>query len=142
MTTIGAMFGDILQSLFKPPATERYPFERRDAPGRLRGQLFFDPTKCSGCGLCTRDCPSEAIELITVDKATKRFVIRYHIDRCTFCGQCVESCRFNCLGMSSADWELASVQKDPFLVNYGRSEDVEALVARAAAGDQPGSGQD
>ncbi len=141
MTTIGVMFGDILQSLFKHPVTERYPFERRDTPSRLRGQLFFDPVKCSGCGLCTRDCPSEAIELITVDKATKRFVIRYHIDRCTFCGQCVESCRFNCLGMSSQDWELASVRKDPFLVNYGRDADVEELLARAAAGDQPGPTQ-
>jgi formate hydrogenlyase subunit 6/NADH:ubiquinone oxidoreductase subunit I len=142
MTTIGAMLGDILQSLFKRPATERYPFKRYEASSRLRGQLYYDPAKCSGCALCTKDCPSQALELITVDKATKHFVIRYHIDRCTFCAQCVESCRFNCLGMSAEDWELASVSKEPFDVHYGRAEDLEKLLGSAAAGDptSPGEG--
>jgi formate hydrogenlyase subunit 6/NADH:ubiquinone oxidoreductase subunit I len=141
MIHLGTMFGDIFQSLFKRPATEYYPFERHDTPERLRGQLYYDPTKCSGCQMCTRDCPSEAIELITIDKATKRYVMRYHIDRCTFCAQCVKSCNFNCLGMSAADWELATVDKDPFTIDYGREADLEVLVARAAAGDQPGPGQ-
>jgi formate hydrogenlyase subunit 6/NADH:ubiquinone oxidoreductase subunit I len=141
MTTLGTMFGDIFQSLFKRPATELYPFERREAPERLRGQLYFDPTKCSGCAMCTKDCPSDAIELITVDKATKHYVIKYHIDRCTYCAQCVKSCNFNCLGMSAADWELATVDKDPFSISYGRETDLETLRARAAAGDQPGTGE-
>jgi formate hydrogenlyase subunit 6/NADH:ubiquinone oxidoreductase subunit I len=141
MTTIGAMLGDIVTSLFKRPVTERYPFERRAAPERLRGQLYYDPAKCSGCALCSKDCPSQALELITIDKASKRFVLRYHIDRCTFCGQCVESCRFSCLGMSSADWELASALKAPFTVSYGREEDLEKLLGPAAAGDPPRAGQ-
>ncbi len=69
---IGAMLGDITRSLFKAPVTERYPYEKRPAPERLRGKLVFEPAKCTGCKVCLRDCPADAIDLITVDKATNQ----------------------------------------------------------------------
>lgn len=131
--TIGAMLGDILESLFKKPVTERYPFERKAAPERLRGKLYWEPEKCSGCQLCVKDCPANAIELIVLDKVAKRFVMRYNPDRCTFCGECVESCRFDCLGLSSEDWELAALNRDSFEVFFGKDEDVETLMAQIAS---------
>ena len=131
--TIGAMLGDILESLFKKPVTERYPFERKATPERLRGKLYWEPEKCSGCQLCVRDCPANAIELIVLDKVAKRFVMRYNPDRCTFCGECVESCRFDCLGLSSEDWELAALNRDSFEVFFGKDEDVETLMAQIAS---------
>jgi NAD(P)H-quinone oxidoreductase subunit I len=131
--TIGAMLGDILESLFKKPVTERYPFERKPAPERLRGKLYWEPEKCSGCQLCVKDCPADAIELIVLDKVAKRFVMRYNPDRCTYCGQCVENCRFDCLGLSSEEWELAALNRDAFEVFYGKEEDIETLLAQTAA---------
>ena len=136
--TIGSMLGDILKSLFKKPVTEKYPFQRYEAPENLRGKLVWDPAKCSGCQLCIKDCPANAIELLVVDKVTKRFVMRYNTDRCTFCAQCVQSCRFNCIGMSNEQWELAAVTKEPFTVYYGKDEDIQLLMERAA---QPDSGE-
>jgi len=130
MTKIGAMLGDITRSLFQRPVTQRYPFERRATPQRLRGQLHWDPEKCTGCALCNKDCPANAIELITLDKASKRFVMRYHIDRCTYCGQCAQNCRFKCIDMSSEEWELAGLSREPFTVYYGRDEDIQAVLAR------------
>lgn len=129
---IGAMIRDVARSLFKRPATERYPFERTAAPERLRGKLYYDPAKCTGCMLCMKDCPSDAIEVLVVDRANKRFIIRFHIDRCTYCGQCVENCRFECLGMSSEQWELASLEREPFTVYYGRDEDIQLFLGRQA----------
>ena len=130
---LGSMFGDLFRSLFKRPVTEMYPFQKTAAPSRLRGELHYSPEKCTGCQLCVKDCPSNAIELITVDKVAKRFVMRYHIDRCTFCAQCVQNCRFECLGMSNEQWELAALKKEAFTVTYGREEDVEKLLQAAKA---------
>jgi len=125
-----AMLNDIVESLFKRPITEKYPFERHPAPERLRGKLMWDPEKCTGCGLCNKDCPSNAIELITIDKKAKRFVMEYHADRCTYCAQCVQNCRFECLSMSPEQWELAALNKEPFTVYYGKDEDVQTILAR------------
>jgi formate hydrogenlyase subunit 6/NADH:ubiquinone oxidoreductase subunit I len=58
--------------------------------------------------------------------------MRYHADRCTYCAQCVMTCRFKCMDMSSEIWEEASTNKKPFEVYYGKDEDVEFLLARAA----------
>jgi formate hydrogenlyase subunit 6/NADH:ubiquinone oxidoreductase subunit I len=131
---LGVMLPDLIGSLFKQPATERYPYVRRPAPERLRGKLWYDPAKCTGCQLCVKDCPSDAITLITIDKAAKRYVLEYHVDRCTFCAQCVQNCRFSCIGMSSDEWELASLSKEDFKVYFGRNEDITALMERTARG--------
>lgn len=129
---IGAMLGDVIRSLFRRPATRQYPFERKEAPERLRGKLHWDPEKCTGCLLCVKDCPAHAIEVFMVDKANKRFAMRYHLDRCAFCAQCVLSCRPAALEMSSDEWELAGTSKEPFTVHYGDDADVEHLMVRLA----------
>lgn len=124
---IGTMFGDIVRSFFRRPATRLYPVERVEAPARMRGQLRYDPEKCVGCGLCSKDCPADALELITLDKKAKRFVIRFDVGRCTFCGQCVSSCRFDCLEMPAQHWELADFTTDNFVRLYGEDADVEEV---------------
>lgn len=124
---IGTMLRDVIDSFFRAPATEKYPFERTAAPTRLRGKLIWNPEKCSGCGLCAKDCPSNAIEVITIDRATKKFIVRYHMDRCTYCAQCVQNCRFKCMEMSSQDWELAALHKEPFTVYYGNKANLQAF---------------
>lgn len=129
MTKLSAgMLRDILGSLFKRPVTEFYPFERTTPPERLRGKLVWDPAKCTGCGLCIKDCPANALELVVIDKKAKKFVMRYHADRCTYCSQCVENCRFECIEMSDSDWELAALGRQPFEVTYGRDEDVQKIM--------------
>ncbi len=130
---IGAMLGDAVRSLFRKPVTEKYPFERlHEGPERLRGALALIPGKCSGCGICAKDCPAEALEIITLDKKAKKFVIRYNIDRCTFCAQCVKSCNYKCLVMSHDKWELASLNKQALTVYYGNEEDVTTVLAQLA----------
>ncbi len=130
---IGSMLGDVLQSLFQKPATQLYPYVHEAAPATFRGKLIWEPAKCTGCQLCVKDCPAAAIELITIDKATKRFVMRYDIDRCTYCAQCVVSCRQKCLSMSADQWELAALSREPFRVYYGREEDVKTIEEKEGA---------
>ena len=129
---LGTMFRDILESFFKDPATQMYPEEKLPPPQRYRGELFFDPKVCTGCCLCTKDCPSKAIELVTLDRAAKRFVLKYHRDRCVYCGQCVVNCKFKCMSMSNEDWEHAVLQKR-FTAYYGKDEDVTQFLESIAA---------
>ena len=122
------MFLDITKSLFRQPVTERYPFERHPTPERLRGRLVWEPASCTGCGLCAKDCPADAIQMIVLDKKAKRFVMEYHVDRCTYCGQCVYSCRQGCLSMSSDAWELSALSREPFTLRFVSNEaDAEEL---------------
>ncbi|MFN8398498.1 MAG: 4Fe-4S binding protein [Anaerolineales bacterium] len=130
---IGTMFKDIITSLFKKNSTQLYPFEQTPTPERFRGNLHYDPSACTGCCLCVKDCPAKAIELVTLDRAAKRFVLKYHMDRCVYCGQCAVNCRFKCMGMSNTDWEHASLNKKEFTVYYGKDEDIETLLAGIAA---------
>ena len=132
---IGTLFGDLARSLFARPATRRYPHERAAVPQQLRSALRWDPARCTGCSMCIRDCPADAIELITLDKASKRFVLRYHVDRCTFCGQCVQTCNFGCLELANDRWELAALGKEPFTVHYGDTDDIGNILAEGARAD-------
>jgi formate hydrogenlyase subunit 6/NADH:ubiquinone oxidoreductase subunit I len=127
--SIGTMLKDVLTSLVRAPVTEKYPFERQPVPARLRGMVTWDPEKCTGCELCTKDCPAEAIELLVLDRKARRYVMHYRVDRCLFCAQCVKSCPQGALSMSSERWELAALCKDPFDITYGDDADVKAVLA-------------
>jgi formate hydrogenlyase subunit 6/NADH:ubiquinone oxidoreductase subunit I len=128
---IGSMLSDLLRSLFRRPATERYPYERKAAPERFRGKLVWDPEKCAGCMLCIKDCPANALELAVIDRAKKQMVLHYHPDRCTYCSQCVINCRFKCLDLSSEQWEMASASRQTFEIYYGKEEDIQLFLERA-----------
>ena len=129
----GTMLADVWGSFFKKPVTQKYPFERLEAPDHYRGKLVWTPGKCNGCCLCVKDCPSNAIELITIDKKNKQFVMRYHADRCTYCAQCVQNCRLECLGMAHDQWETAALKRQDFVVHYGNEADVEHILATFGA---------
>ncbi|MBK7215967.1 MAG: 4Fe-4S binding protein [Candidatus Promineofilum sp.] len=131
-----ALFTDLARSAFRRPVTERYPFEKRPAPPLYRGQVSWTAEGCTGCMLCVKDCPAEAIDFFTLDKANKRFVFRYHTDRCTFCGQCAYSCRFSCITLDDEAWELAGGDRAAFVVTYGRPED----IARVELEELPATG--
>jgi formate hydrogenlyase subunit 6/NADH:ubiquinone oxidoreductase subunit I len=134
--TIGTMFQDIFESFFKRHATRLYPAERLAPPERYRGILSYTPSACTGCSLCVKDCPSNAIELVILDRAAKRYVVKYHMDRCIYCGQCVVNCKFKCISMSNREWEHAALNRN-FMVYYGRDDDIADYLANLA---QPPAG--
>jgi formate hydrogenlyase subunit 6/NADH:ubiquinone oxidoreductase subunit I len=129
---IGSMFTEIVKAFFTAPVTEKYPFERPQTAERFRGMLHYDPAKCTGCNLCSKDCPANAFEIITLDRAAKRFVARYDVDRCAYCAQCVQSCKFKCIDMSNDEWELAALSRESFVVYYGNDEDIDTFLQKLA----------
>ncbi len=129
---IGTMLKDVVNSFFTKSATQMYPAERIEPPKRYRGALDYDVKVCTGCSLCVKDCPSNAIQLVIIDRAKKRYVLKYDMDRCVYCGQCVVNCKPKCMSMTHEDWEHAKLKKD-FSVYYGSEEDIAQYLAGASA---------
>jgi len=131
----GIMISDVRKSFLRKPVTQLYPFERHEAPERLRGLLNWNGENCTGCNICSMDCPAKAIEVVVIDKKAKRFVMHYQADRCTFCAQCVFSCNHDCISLDNDGWELAALGKDAFAIYYGTDDDVEYVLAGPPAPD-------
>jgi formate hydrogenlyase subunit 6/NADH:ubiquinone oxidoreductase subunit I len=121
------MFKDILRSFFTRHTTQLYPVERIAPPERYRGILSYNSSVCTGCSLCVKDCPSNAIELVILNRAAKQYVMKYHLDRCIYCGQCMVNCKPKGIGMSNQEWEHAALEKN-FMVYYGNDEDINKYL--------------
>jgi len=109
-----------LKQMFSKPCTIQYPEERLVWPDRNRGRVVLprDPEsgkhRCTACMSCVRICPNNSLEITTrANEATNKRELddfTYHLDRCSFCGLCVESCMFNALKMSH-EHEIAVTDK-------------------------------
>jgi formate hydrogenlyase subunit 6/NADH:ubiquinone oxidoreductase subunit I len=110
--SVSPMVKELLSHLFKKPATSKYPFVKAEVPEGFRGRQVYDPDLCISCGLCSRDCPAKAIEMVEVEG--KRSPL-FHLDLCIFCYQCAESCPRKAI-KSTAFFELATTNKSSLVV--------------------------
>jgi formate hydrogenlyase subunit 6/NADH:ubiquinone oxidoreductase subunit I len=106
MARPGRMIKQVLQSLYKKPATSLYPFVKTEMPDKFRGKLKFYPERCIGCTLCMKDCPSEAIVIKKIGE--KKFEAEIDLSKCIYCAQCVDSCPKKALE-STKEFELAGL---------------------------------
>ena len=111
----GAIAKQVIGSFFHKPVTFLYPAVKHKAPDRLRGKLKFDPSKCIGCKLCMRDCPSNAVHINKVGE--KRFEAVIDLDKCIYCGQCAESCMKKALELTT-EFELAQLDRNKLRIVY------------------------
>lgn len=86
----------VIKNLFSKPATNMYPFVKKEYPKATRGSVEIDINSCIFCGICSRKCPTEAIR---IEKQEKHWIIERF--GCIACGYCVESCPKKCLSMNN-----------------------------------------
>lgn len=104
---------NILSALFRSPETRDFPNKRSPFPSRYRGRVSIHAENCIGCSLCVRDCPSEALQM---EKESKdKFKLVHFRDRCTYCGQCELSCRYDAIYMEN-DYPAPTDHKEDFFV--------------------------
>ena len=53
----------VLKSAFKKPATLMYPVVEREWQERTRGSIDIEADKCILCGICSKRCPADAINV-------------------------------------------------------------------------------
>jgi len=108
---------------FKPTVTVQYPYQTLKMTNRYRGHIELIANEegkpnCISCMMCQRACPSGCISLAgeKVEGQKKKALTKYVLDftKCSLCGSCVESCKFNAIEYSK-EYNLASTRREDFI---------------------------
>ena len=108
----------MLGMFVKKADTSLYPAIQANVADRFRGMLAFDAERCVGCKLCQKVCPTNALEIDKIETDNteeKRFTAVVQLDKCIFCGQCVDSCRKGAL-CNTSNFELANGDRSALTV--------------------------
>lgn len=124
-----------LSTFLRRPVTVQYPDERLPLGPRFRGfpGLLFDAAvgelRCTGCGVCQRNCPNGSIRVSMKDNERfgtggsprRKIVDRFDLNlgRCMLCGICVEVCEFNAIRMTPI-YEAASYSREELMADRER----------------------
>jgi len=108
MKSPGKMIPYLISMLGKKSDTVAYPVQAARVPDHFRGMLRFHGDRCKGCRLCERVCPAGAIRIQAAGE--KKFTAAMSLDKCIFCGQCVDSCVSKALE-NTTDFELATADR-------------------------------
>ena len=75
------------------------------------GIPVLDKEKCTGCGLCAIDCPTEAL---TISQNGERdlYQLLFRYDLCDACGICEKSCPEHCLHLVEKEPERDGTEKE------------------------------
>ena len=113
-----------LRQCFKPVVTIQYPRQQMAIPPRFRGHIDLTKdeqsgeSKCVVCMACQKACPSAciAIDGEKVEGRKTKMLTRYTLDftKCSLCGLCVESCRFDAIHFSRT-YNAVSARKEDFI---------------------------
>ena len=100
------MLKTIMAGLFGKASTLNYPISPKKTFETTRGRMEVEIGSCVFCGLCSRKCPTGAIE---VDRSEKTWSIaRYG---CIQCNACAEACPKKCLRMDRTPPDVMTEQE-------------------------------
>jgi formate hydrogenlyase subunit 6/NADH:ubiquinone oxidoreductase subunit I len=102
----------VMKTTFSKPATEMYPKQKPCLEKDYRGKPIFDFSACIGCGICSRECPAKAIEMVQCGKKNNP---QLNLGKCVFCYHCAEVCPKKCIH-SSCEFEMATTDKSTLIL--------------------------
>ena len=136
------------KTMFKPPATINYPYEKGPLSPRFRGEHVLrrypnGEERCIACKLCEAICPALAITIEAEPRADgSRRTTRYDIDmtKCIYCGFCQEACPVDAI-VEGPNFEFAAETREELFYDKEKLLDNgdrwEAEIARNLTIDAP-----
>jgi len=114
----------VVEQMFRPPYTIKYPFEKGPLSPRFRGEhaLRRYPSgeeRCIACKLCEAICPAQAITIESEARADgSRRTVKYDIDmtKCIYCGFCQEACPVDAI-VETQNQEFSTETREELLYN-------------------------
>ena len=111
-----------LKYFFKPKVTINYPYEKRPARPRFKGEHALrrypnGEERCIACKLCEAVCPAQAITIEAEPREDgSRRTTRYDIDmtKCIYCGLCEEACPVDAI-VEGPNMEFATETREELL---------------------------
>ncbi len=98
----------LIDAIFRGAETVSYPATALELPKGYRGALQLDEENCTGCGLCVRDCPANALILNRESKSD--FQLIHYPARCAYCSQCETACHHQAISHTN---QLTGSTNDP-----------------------------
>ncbi len=123
MLGIGLLKGlkTTLRAFFSRPVTVMYPYERMQIGNRGQGLIklrvtSLDPVifKCTGCGICKKNCPQRCIEVTKKEGEKQPEIYTVNYGLCMFCRICIDVCPFDALEMTQ-DAEHIGYSRQDFI---------------------------
>jgi NADH-quinone oxidoreductase subunit I len=106
---------------------DEYPEVPAKVQPRYRGRLELlrdaqGEIICTCCMACVKACPTNAISIVSGKKEGRKTRIpecyNFELERCVFCGFCVESCAFNAIALNH-QFELAVYNREDMALGLG-----------------------
>lgn len=78
--------------------------------------LRLNKNLCNGCGLCSENCPKNAIKwvppLVDEGRLVRKPTVDFIVDSCIFCGECATLCPLDALKMEIDGDDIATIVKN------------------------------
>jgi NADH-quinone oxidoreductase subunit I len=112
-----------LRRYFSRKVTVQYPEKVKQPAERFRGllRLYRDESGeplCIACKACQRICPTNCFSIEGAraegEKTRRPTTFDWKLDRCSFCGLCVEVCPTAAIRFSR-EFRMTAVRKEPLL---------------------------
>jgi NADH-quinone oxidoreductase subunit I len=111
-----------LKAFFSRPVTVMYPYRKMEVGPRGQGlirlrmkELGKNPVfKCTGCGICAKNCPQHCITVKKMKEEKQPEIYRVDYGICIFCRICIDSCPFDALEQTQ-EYEWVGANRDYFV---------------------------
>ncbi len=80
---------------------------------KFEKELLFYQERCVGCGICQKQCPVGAVQLLkTESQGADSLRMDFHREKCICCGRCEQECIGTAREVCGTAWEIPDLMRE------------------------------